>query len=470
MNCKHCKAQWTAPKDKSLSKCPFCNEPLIDPTQVGNNASPDIILLQVVEQFDVDILGDRRLSAILSDFMPHVERRYLNIFRQAVQEGIGARLLELTNEDEAIRTATIHTLKSSFRQNNGFDHTADYVVDCFLFALGWAYSAQEQNPETTVMANGKSILKVQLEQAVSDDYLSKDEINMLFGLGSSLGITDMEIATMINEAIKQKGLKPATPVDSKIKNPKDKLTACDWSLGSKSTNEQNFTETTDNLNLEMIFVEGGTFTMGATPEQEPGKFDCSKPAHDITLDSFYIGKYPVTQQQWEAIMGENPSQFKSKNKPVEMVSWDDIQPFLYKLNKRTGRNYRLPTEAEWEYAARGGQNSRGYKYSGSDKLSDVGWFEGNSDETQPVGKKKPNELGIHDMSGNVWEWCQDWYEIDYYKSSPRYNPQGPSNGSKRVCRGGSWYFIAGNCRVSNRLGESPDYCSKKLGFRLVLAP
>ena len=169
MNCKHCKAQWTAPKDKSLSKCPFCNEPLIDPTQVGNNASPDIILLQVVEQFDVDILGDRRLSAILSDFMPHVERRYLNIFRQAVQEGIGARLLELTNEDEAIRTATIHTLKSSFRQNNGFDHTADYVVDCFLFALGWAYSAQEQNPETTVMANGKSILKVQLEQAVSDD-------------------------------------------------------------------------------------------------------------------------------------------------------------------------------------------------------------------------------------------------------------------------------------------------------------
>jgi len=471
MNCKHCNAQWTAPANVSLSKCPFCEKPLVDPTEVGNDARPDAILQQVVERFDVAILGDKRLAAILSDFMPHVERKYKRIFAQALQDGIGAKLLDLKDEDEAIRTATIHTLKSSFRQNNALDHTADYVVDCFLFALGWADSAQEQTPETAVLANGKSILKEQLEKAISDDYLSRDELNMLFGIGSSLGIADMEIATIINGAIEQKGLKPAKPVNSKTKNPKDKLIACDWSLDSGSKHEQYFTETTEDLNLEMIFVEGGTFTMGATPEQKPEAKNYEEPAHEVSLSHYYIGKYPVTQKQWKAIMGKNPSSFKGNDRPVETVSWDDAQQFLFKLNKRTGKNYRLPTEAEWEYAARGGQHSWGYKYSGSDNLSDVGWFDENSGyKTHNVGKKKANELGIHDMCGNVMEWCSDWYDNSYYKNSPERNPQGPSSGSRRVRRGGSWFSDAGHCRVSHRAGIAPNGGARGVGFRLVLVP
>ena len=230
-----------------------------------------------------------------------------------------------------------------------------------------------------------------------------------------------------------------------------------------------FTETTDNLNLEMILVEGGSFTMGATPEQEPDADSREKPAHKVTLSDYYVGKYPVTQKQWQAVIGENPSSFKGNDRPVESVSWDDAQQFLFKLNKRTGKNYRLPTEAEWEYAARGGKESRGYRYSGSDNLSDVGWFSDNSgSETQPVGCKKANELGIHDMSGNVWEWCNDWYDDSYYKTSPERNPQGPSSGSDRVRRGGSWYDDARRCRVADRDYFSPGIRNLNLGFRLVL--
>ena len=226
MNCKHCKAQWTAPQDKSLSKCPFCNKPLIDPTTVGDNASPDIILQQVVEQFDVEILGDRRLSAILSDFMPHVERRYLNIFRQAVQEGIGARLLELTTEDEAIRTATIHTIKSSFRQNNGFDHTADYVVDCFLFSMGWIEEVKET--KTSINESAIEIIKSQLEEAMADGCLSTDETALIFSLGSQLNLSETTTSQIINDALKQKGFKPSNKVEKSIKNPKDILCLTDW--------------------------------------------------------------------------------------------------------------------------------------------------------------------------------------------------------------------------------------------------
>ena len=218
--------------------------------------------------------------------------------------------------------------------------------------------------------------------------------------------------------------------------------------------------------IAMVYVSGGTFTMGATSEQGSDAYDCEKPAHSVTLSGYYIGKYEVTQELWEAVMGSNPSHFKGDNLPVEMVSWDDVQEFLRKLNAMTGKRYRLPTEAEWEFAARGGNGSRGCKYSGSNSIDDVAWCYYNSGCPHAVGTKSPNELGIYDMSGNVWEWCQDWYG-SYSRSSQR-NPKGPNSGPSRVCRGGSWFDGARRCRVSDRICYTPDFRSGYLGFRLAL--
>jgi len=216
----------------------------------------------------------------------------------------------------------------------------------------------------------------------------------------------------------------------------------------------------------MVYVEGGTFTMGATEEQGDGSEYYEKPAHQVTLSSFYICKHEVTQDEWEAVMGSNPSKFKGKRRPVEKVSWEDCQTFISKLNSITGKQYRLPTEAEWEYAARGGNCSNGYKYSGSNTLSNVAWYRDNSgNKTHEVMTKSPNELGLYDMSGNVWEWCSDWY--GGYLSSDQTNPKGPSSGSYRVQRGGSWDDGARRCRVSYRYYYSPSY-RYDLGLRLAL--
>jgi formylglycine-generating enzyme required for sulfatase activity len=214
----------------------------------------------------------------------------------------------------------------------------------------------------------------------------------------------------------------------------------------------------------MVFVEGGTFNMGCTSEQGSDCYDNEKPAHRVTVSDFYICKYEVTQAQWESVMGSNPSNFKGDNLPVETVSWDDIQEFIKKLNAQTGKNYRLPTEAEWEYAARGGTKSKGYKYSGSNNLAEVAWFGGNSG-SHPVGTKQPNELGIYDMSGNVWEWCSDWDGT--YSASAQQNPIGASSGSARVSRGGSWSSRAQGCRVAARGGISSGDRYGILGFRLA---
>ena len=221
--------------------------------------------------------------------------------------------------------------------------------------------------------------------------------------------------------------------------------------------------------IAMVYVSGGTFTMGATSEQGSDAWDDEEPAHSVTLSGYYIGKYEVTQKLWKAVMGSNPSNFKGDNLPVENVSWDDVQEFLRKLNAMTGKRYRLPTEAEWEFAARGGNSSRGYKYSGSNSFGSVAWYRDNSgSRTHAVGTKSPNELGIYDMSGNVYEWCQDWYGSSYYDNSPRTNPQGPNSGSLRVGRGGSWSTDAGNCRVSDRDYGTPGGRYDGLGFRLAL--
>lgn len=238
---------------------------------------------------------------------------------------------------------------------------------------------------------------------------------------------------------------------------------------------KDFTERVEGMDLKMVYVKGGTFQMGATAEQGDDAYDREKPVHEVTLSDYYIGKYEVTQGLWKAVMGSNPSYFDEAgdNYPVECVSWDDIQEFIAKLNKQTGRKYALPTEAQWEYAARGGEKSQGYKYSGGNDIDEVAWYWGNSEEkytTSSVGTKKANELGIYDMSGNVWEWCQDWYASDYYSNSPQTNPTGPESGSYRVLRGGSWLINARSCRVSHRISYDPGYRYFSNGFRLVLLP
>ena len=246
-------------------------------------------------------------------------------------------------------------------------------------------------------------------------------------------------------------------------------------FGNKSQAEATTTATyadsaTANFDgFEMVFVKGGTFTMGATAEQGSYAYDDEKPAHSVTVSDFYIGKYEVTQAQWEAVMGKNLSRFKGNIRPVENVSWNDIQEFIEKLNAKTGKKYRLPTEAEWEYAARGGNQSKGYKYSGSNNIDEVAWYTNNSGtQTHPVGQKQPNELGLYDMSGNVFEWCSDWYGS--YSSGSQTNPTGPANGSRRVVRGGCCCDIARSCRVSNHYKDYPSYRSSYVGFRLACQP
>ena len=224
----------------------------------------------------------------------------------------------------------------------------------------------------------------------------------------------------------------------------------------------------DGISIDMIRVEAGTFTMGATTEMKD-PWDDEKPTHQVTLtNDYYIGKYEVTQALWKAVMGKNPSNFKGDNLPVEEVSWNDCQKFISKLNSITGKTFRLPTEAEWEYAARGGKKSRGYQYSGSNNLSDVAWYTDNSgSKTHTVGSKQANELGIYDMSGNVYEWCQDWKGS--YSSSSQVNPTGDNSGSFRVDRGGSWNYAARDCRSSYRGSYAPVYRGYNLGLRLVLS-
>ena len=254
------------------------------------------------------------------------------------------------------------------------------------------------------------------------------------------------------------------------KNPKDPHAKKLFGLcKAQLTPKDNKTiETTPPVNaaVDMVYVQGGTYIMGCTSEQGNGCFDGEKPAHSVAVNDFYIGKYEVTQAQWRAVMGNNPSHFKGENLPVEWVSWNDVQIFIRKLNAQTGKKYRLPTEAEWEYAARGGNKSTGCKYSGSNSVSNVAWyFDNSSNKTHPVGMKLPNELGIYDMSGNVWEWCGDWY--DTYSPNAQINPQGSAAGTYRVSRGGSWNGNAWLARVSLRNFYRPDFRDNARGFRLA---
>ncbi len=221
------------------------------------------------------------------------------------------------------------------------------------------------------------------------------------------------------------------------------------------------------VKFKMVKVEGGTFLMGATIKQDKYADNDEKPVHHVTLSDYFIGQTEVTQELWQAVMGNNPSFFKCRNCPVEQISWEDCQAFLGKLRELTGLPFRLPTEAEWEYAARGGNKSRNYKYSGSNKIEEVAWCEANSNNrTHKVGTKVANELGLYDMNGNVAEWCNDWY--GEYRDFPQMNPKGTEGKEQRVYRGRAWNYTGESMRISHRNCDYPKQASFNIGFRLAL--
>lgn len=222
----------------------------------------------------------------------------------------------------------------------------------------------------------------------------------------------------------------------------------------------------DPFNDEMVFVEGGSFMMGCTAGDDQQCEAIEEPRHRVTVSGFYMSRSPVTQQQWQEVMGNNPSDFKCGNCPVTNVSWQDAQRFIQRLNTSTGKAYRLPTEAEWEFAARGGRESRGFVYAGSNVLGRVAFYDDNSNNRlQQVRRKQANELGLYDMSGLVLEWCSNWYAD--YTATQEHNPRGPSSGQFRVLRGGAFNVSATSCRVSYRNFRSPGDVRSNVGFRLV---
>ena len=231
------------------------------------------------------------------------------------------------------------------------------------------------------------------------------------------------------------------------------------------------TVTVKGVKFKMVIVDGGTFTMGASDNDNEAT-PREKPAHQVTVNTFAIGQTEVTQELWDAVMGKtlNENEFKGRKRPKEMLAYYDCEEFIAELNKLTGLNFRLPTEAEWEFAARGGNKSKGYKYAGGNNIGKVAWYSGNSNgKTHRVAQKRPNELGLYDMSGNVWEWCSDWYDENYYSTSPALNPEGPEKTENRVNRGGHWGCDAKRLRVSDRAGDIAGTRCPMIGMRLALS-
>ena len=248
-----------------------------------------------------------------------------------------------------------------------------------------------------------------------------------------------------------------------------------WPEEPVTPTPQTETFTVNGVSFSMVAVEGGTYMLGASDDDTEAE-SWEKPAHRVALSSFSLSQTEVTQELWQAVMGSNPSWYSPSHdyeedlqRPVECVSWEDCQTFITRLNELTGKNFRLPTEAEWEYAARGGSQSQNYKYAGSNTIGDVAWYDENSSsQTHPVATKAPNELGLYDMSGNVYEWCQDWYGS--YSSDPQLDPTGPTSSSGiRVIRGGAWNYNVKQCRVTHRTLNYPVSKSPDLGLRLALS-
>ncbi|MFA5648214.1 MAG: formylglycine-generating enzyme family protein [Bacteroidales bacterium] len=306
---------------------------------------------------------------------------------------------------------------------------------------------------------------------ISDSDLQKLEFSMTSG--KEVIITSDQDSTLVYIDNEKEGVAPLKIWlkygSHNIKLQRGALTTIETiEVAHGGSKDYSFTlsNTVDPFEGQLVFVKGGTFKMGDLSGDGSRE---ETPVHQVTVNDFYMGKFEVTQSQWESIMGSNPSHFNGcPNCPVERVSWIDVQEFLVKLNELTGKSYRLPTEAEWEYAAKGGSKSRGFLYSGKNNVNFVAWYSGNSgNKTNPVGQKEPNELGIYDMSGNVWEWVNDWF--NYYTETPKDNPTGPDNGDGRIVKGGSWFGHAGGNRVSCRGSDEPVNKRSYIGFRIVVS-
>ena len=317
----------------------------------------------------------------------------------------------------------------------------------------------EADDGDTVMKGGKNTQEPYRQTHVSQETRDGNKKQMLYWL-TALAVVCIVIGALVT------GMQQCSGVQQAITS----------TTATMTRSGDNLILTVGDVCYTMVHVEGGTFTMGATSEQGGDATSDEKPSHSVTLSSYYMGETEVTQDLWQAVMGSLPSDISSSSydlkgsqRPVCYVSWEDCQTFVSRLNSLTGQQFRLPTEAQWEYAARGGAKSRGYKYSGSNDIGSVAWYTINTNDkgSHDVKTKQPNELGLYDMSGNVWEWCQDWYGD--YSSSSQTNPTGASSGSGRVIRGGGWIGYAwGGCRVSFRGNKSPSLRDYDLGLRLAL--
>ena len=424
MQCPHCKAEWKEGNTKSqqqLKNCPFCGESLV----VKKEESPDTstlggVLRSLVLEQGTDIYkaeNGHKLKAFLSDIAVAFpkERKTLNI---AIQENIPSKLLGYDKKAEDERQIAMYDCVYQLEEDCGLSkERATEVVNYLAVGLGWSVKLQQkptsQEPQQQPTQPAASSAPVQQPSQ-------------------------------------------PTPIPPQVNTPQN-----------------------------MVYVEGGTFLMGSE------RYDNEKPVHEVKVSSFYMGKYEVTQEEYQDVMGSNPSlNLKNNRLPVECVTWYDAVEYCNRLSKKEGltpcysgsgdnitcnwnaNGYRLPTEAEWEYAARGGINKDDYIYSGSNDINEVAWYEGNSGrKTHDVGIKKANSLGIYDMSGNVWEWCWDCYYEAYYSESPRNNPTGTSARYYRVCvyRGGSWRSKSGSCAVSYRKYGIPSSRDVNRGFRVVRA-
>ena len=415
VQCEKCGSKWEASSaySKSLSACPFCGAMLLEEEKARGYGKMDEFLGYMVKVYGEELYRTpERLKNLIGDLYGG-EERVKKLFRRAlVEEKLSVKVYEIAQKPKNERQPFYNRLASQFAEGNY------WPVEFGLKVVG------------------------SLVSGLTGEVLEGT------GLGQEAG-----------NANTQRGKSPRGQGQT------------DTAKTVPQPASQNRLIQVGNVQFEMVYVEGGMFRMGATEEQGRDAWDNGKPVHRVTLASYLIGKHEVTQALWEEVMGCNPSKNKQGGDyPVENVSWFDCQEFIGKLNARTGMQFRLPREAEWEYAARGGDRSKGYKYAGSDNLDEVGWYRYNSDNhTHPVGQKKPNELGLYDMSGNVWEWCQDWY--GKYSSEAQTNPTGPQSGKggDRVLRGGRYWGYAGFCRVSGRHCVVPGRRNGDCGLRLVLS-
>ena len=411
IRCEQCGAEWNPPKknSKSLSECPFCGAMLLEEGKARGYGKMDEFLGYMVKVYGEELYRNpERLKNLIGDLYGG-EERVKRLFRRAlIEDKLSVKVYEIAQKPKNERQPFYNRLASQFAEGNYFPMELSLkVVGSLVTGLTGEMLEGADSGQEAGNAKGGKVLGGQGQTGAAKPVSRPESRNRIIQVGD--------------------------------------------------------------VQFEMVYVAGGTFRMGATREQGRDAWKDEKPVHQVSLSSYLIGKHEVTQALWEEVMGSNPSYNKQGGDyPVETVSWNDCQEFIGKLNARTGMMFRLPREAEWEYAARGGNRSKGYKYAGSDNLDEVGWYRDNSDEhTHPVGGKKANELGLYDMSGNVWECCQDRYG-DYTEESQT-NPTGPQSGRIRVFRVGSYWDYARGCRVSSRSNLGPGYRDGFNGLRLVLS-